>query len=168
MLEGRAAALESHIDQDEHADESSSSYYNPILSRSKLPSTSWPSLSTRAITNPWGSEFLCWLFAAVSIVVIIVVLAISNGLPLRNWHAGITLNTLVNVFSSIGRNAILIPVTESISQLEWLLYQRSRVISDMEALDEASRGPISSIWVVFKRPKHVHRNNLPLDPPLTF
>lgn len=136
MSEERAEALESHTDQDEHANKSSSSHHNPILSSPKPPSTSWSSLSTRAITNWWGFEFLCWLLAAVSLIVIIIVFAISNGAPLANWHSGITIN--INVPSTIGQTAILVPVAESISQLKWLWYRRSRAIGDMEAFDEAS------------------------------
>ena len=153
ISEGRAAVPESHTDQDEHANTSSSSHHNPILTNTKSPSASWSSLFTRAFTSSWGFEFLCWLLAAASLVVIIIVLAIFNGVPLANWHSSITLNTLVNVLSTIGQIAILVPVAESISQLKWLWYRRSRAIGDMEAFDEASRGPISSIWLVLKRPK---------------
>ena len=114
---------------------------------------SWSSLLIRIITGSWGLELLCWVVAALSLAVIIVVLAIFNGQPLSNWHSGITVNALINVISTVGQTSILGPVAESISQLKWIWYRRGQPVGDMEDFDKASRGPIDSLLLIVKRPK---------------
>jgi hypothetical protein len=60
------------------------------------------------------------------------------------WPSGISLNTVVAVFSAIMKAALIMPVAEGISQLKFLWFRRNRPLADLEDFDNASRGPWGS------------------------
>lgn len=116
-----------------------------------------PSLFSRMFDDSWTFELFCWPLALVTLIVILTVLGIFNGQPLKNWQSGLSLNTLINVASQIVQTAVFVSVASSISQLKWIWYGRSKdrkskVIGDMRPFDNASRGPISSLLLITKHP----------------
>jgi hypothetical protein len=69
--------------------------------------------------------------------------------PLPSWPSQITLNTVVALLSTISRAALLEPVIQSVSQYKWIWFQKKRPLKDYAAWDEASRGPLGSLALVF-------------------
>lgn len=86
-------------------------------------------------------------------VIIFIVLGIFNDQPLRSWHSGLSLNTLINVVSQIAQTAVFVPVAASISQMKWIWYSKSKPVEEIEDFDKASRGPMDSLWLITKHPK---------------
>lgn len=82
-----------------------------------------PNLFKRCTTNGWALELGCWLIGVVCLVSICALLVWSNGKSSQPFAYGITLNTLISLLATIARVALLVPVTQSISQLKWLWYQ---------------------------------------------
>ena len=52
-------------------------------------------------------------------ILILAVLLKANNTPLRSWSLQIQPNSLIAVFTTIGRSAMMIPVAACISQLKW-------------------------------------------------
>ena len=114
-----------------------------------------PSLYERTFTNSWGLEFLGWLSATIMPVILLVILAIFDGKSLSQWHSQLTLNTIIAVLTQIAQMTLIVPITESISQIGWLWVTKKRPLTDLQAFDEASRGPLSSIFLLWKRHENV-------------
>ena len=117
-------------------------------------------LNARTLTTWWGFEFLAWLLATLSTVIILIVLAIFRNQPVSHWHSNITLNTVVNVVSQIAQTAILVPVAACISQVKWLWVRKEANLQDMEDINEASAGPFSSVFLLRKRREMCEANRL--------
>lgn len=73
------------------------------------------------IVNWWGVEIACWIIAALSLGAIVLVLENYKNQPMPEWHFGITLNSYISIFATIGQMAMMKPVVECISQLKWLV-----------------------------------------------
>ena len=72
-----------------------------------------------------------------------------DGRPLSYWKLPLQPNSLIAVFSTVAKSALLVPVTECISQLKWIHFEKRHPLSQMQVYDDASRGPWGS--VVFLR-----------------
>ncbi|KAF2137036.1 uncharacterized protein K452DRAFT_199136, partial [Aplosporella prunicola CBS 121167] len=92
----------------------------------------------------WQWEISTAVLSLACTIAVFAVLLVYQGKPTSEWKTphGITLNTLVAILSTLGRGALLVPVTSCISQLKWLHFMGSpRRLHDIEMFDEASRGP---------------------------
>lgn len=106
------------------------------------------------VQNGWLVEVLSIFIATVSIVVLCILLRRNDGKPIRsNTVVGvnITLNTLVSILSTIGRAALLLSVSECISQLKWTWYlDKHRPLKDLDTFDNASRGAWGGLQLLWK------------------
>ncbi|KAL9629941.1 MAG: hypothetical protein Q9164_006653 [Protoblastenia rupestris] len=94
------------------------------------------SLYCRFVENSWALEFLAWLFGALTLVILIIVLRVFNGKPLNRWNSSISVNTLVNVLTTIASTALIFPVTSATAQLRWLwLQKKARSVADFDSFD---------------------------------
>ena len=94
----------------------------------------------------WLPELLSALVGIVVIVALCVVLKKYDGKETPGGTVvtgvNITLNTLVSILSTIGKAALLLPVSECISQSKWRWYHKGhRSLGDLDTFDKASRGP---------------------------
>ncbi|KAL8895190.1 MAG: hypothetical protein Q9192_003788 [Flavoplaca navasiana] len=118
-----------------------------------------------AFFREWADEWTAWLVAAISLVALVTLFAVYDEEPLRQWKADITPATAVAILSQIGQTSILAPVVACICQSMWLwLDKESRAthqvnsnrgqarLTIMQKYDEGSRGPLSSLFLLWKRP----------------
>lgn len=84
------------------------------------------------------------------ITAIISILAHIDNKPLDHWTLPVKPNSLIAVFSTIAKSALLMPISECISQLKWMHFEKSRALSHVQAFDDASRGPWGSMLFVFR------------------
>ncbi|KAM0421049.1 hypothetical protein ACHAPT_011120 [Fusarium lateritium] len=68
-----------------------------------------------------------------------------DGQRIPEWPLGLTINTAIALLSTMSRTAFVMPVSESVSQLKWLWYQKERPLADFQTFDDASRGPWGSL-----------------------
>jgi hypothetical protein len=76
----------------------------------------------------------------ISLALLVAFLAKIDGTAYDRWQYSISPNTVVSVITTIGKAAILVPVSACLSQLKWNRYRKVNRLSDLQALDEASRG----------------------------
>ncbi|KAJ5364909.1 uncharacterized protein N7496_010622 [Penicillium cataractarum] len=81
----------------------------------------------------------------ISLALLVAFLAKIDGTAYDRWQYSISPNAVVSVITTIGKAAILVPVSACLSQLKWNRYRRANRLSDLQALDEASRGAWGSI-----------------------
>jgi hypothetical protein len=101
------------------------------------------------IYNWW----LCILSVFVSlcaIAAIVGLLFFVDGQPIPRLPLKITVNTYVSFFATVAKGTMLVAVNESISQLKWLWFREPRTLQDIQVFDDASRGPIGAVRLMFR------------------
>ena len=124
------------------------------------------SIYAKYVTNGWLVELLSVLLGIVALIALCVLLKRYDGkaAPRVNAVAGvnITLNTLVSILSTISRAALLLSVSECISQSKWSWFlDRQKPLEDLDVFDEASRGAWGGLKLLW-------RVNVRFVPPLRF
>jgi hypothetical protein len=91
------------------------------------------------------------LFVSVSaIAAIVVLLLIVDGQTLPRLPLNITVNTYISFCSTLAKGTMLVAVNESISQLKWLWFRQPRTLQDIQVFDDASRGPMGAVRLIFR------------------
>ncbi|RHZ61811.1 DUF3176 domain-containing protein [Aspergillus thermomutatus] len=88
----------------------------------------------------WSWEFGACLVAIITLGGIIAVLRIYDGKTQPNWPAGINLNAIIALLTTLMKAAMATYIAEALSQLKWSWFREARTLSDLAALDSASRG----------------------------
>ncbi|KAF2113674.1 hypothetical protein BDV96DRAFT_688637 [Lophiotrema nucula] len=77
----------------------------------------------------------------LSTFAIVAILARMSNESLSYWWFPMQINSLVALFSTITKSALLVTVAEGLGQLKWLHFEHRRPLSHLQAFDDASRGP---------------------------
>jgi hypothetical protein len=102
-----------------------------------------------AVTS-WMPEIVSYLISLFALGAIVAVVRARDRKPLPDWPSPFTINFVVSVFTSILKAAMMMPVSEALSELKWLWFADSRLVSDMDDFDLASRGPRGSLQFLFR------------------
>lgn len=128
---------------------------NPIVKPSKpqSPRRTWMHLTQ----DTWFNEVFLMVFSFFAFLAIIVVLAVYDHRPVPDFKYGLKLNTIISILAIASKSSLIFVVSASIGQLKWIWFQTGkRRLKSLQAFDEASRGPLGSISVLFSRPKRGH------------
>lgn len=98
----------------------------------------------------WWWEIGGALLSIVCVGLILVVLFEANDRALAAWPLWIQPNSLIAVFTTVGKSGMMVPIASCISQLKWRHFElRANRLSHLQLLDEASRGPWGSLMLLF-------------------
>ena len=103
----------------------------------------------------WLLEIVSWIFSALCMIAVIIVLIYLKDDPLTKWSlaekTGLTLNAYISILSKMAGAALILPVSEALGQLKWSWFQQnSKQMWDFEIFDNASRGPWGSILLLIR------------------
>ncbi|KAK8009715.1 complex I intermediate-associated protein 30 [Apiospora arundinis] len=98
----------------------------------------------------WKWELVSMAVAIGLLVAIIVLISQYHNRSINEWTFPINLTTLLALIATIFRTIILIPITSVISQSKWDWVGRDqvRLLSDIQDIDMASRGPWGAISIL--------------------
>lgn len=103
--------------------------------------------------NSWMFEAISIMLAVGLMVAITTVLARFNGQVVPDWPLSISLNTLVALLSTIARALVLVTVAAVIGQDRWAWFSsRARAMNHFQRFDDASRGLLGSLCLLFVAP----------------
>ncbi|KAH0172827.1 hypothetical protein KCU67_g1555, partial [Aureobasidium melanogenum] len=108
------------------------------------------------VWDEWLFEILACTLSLLALVAIVITLAVHDGRPLPEWPFNISVNALVSVFGVILKTSMMLPVSESISQLKWTWFQKPHSLGHFTDFDSASRGP----WGCLKVLRRCHVRHL--------
>ena len=77
------------------------------------------------------------------------IIASLNNKAVETWKLPITPNSLIAVFTTVGKSAMVVPITSCISQLKWYHYRTPRELNHLQLFDDASRGPWGSVVLLW-------------------
>ncbi|KIW04791.1 uncharacterized protein PV09_03978 [Verruconis gallopava] len=106
---------------------------------------------TRWFIEWWAMEIASWIFSAICMMTIIIVLWKVDGKPMPKWKLGVSINAFISIFSGFAKSALLLPTAEALGQLKWNWFtNKQKRMMDFEVLDSASRGPWGSMMLLAK------------------
>ena len=91
------------------------------------------------------------MLSIVCFVAMLGVLIPVNQRAIASWPPSIiSPNALISLLSTIGKSALLLPITEGLSQLKWLSVQnRTAKLEHLDVYDLASRGPFGALQLLW-------------------
>jgi hypothetical protein len=113
-------------------------------------------LYNKYIREWWLFEIISWMFSAIMMSTILIVLVHFDGRQTPRFKAGITLSSLLSILASLSKSALLLPTASALAQLKWNNFNgsQSRKMIDFEIIDSASHGPWGS-FVLLARSKRL-------------
>ncbi|CAG8930845.1 unnamed protein product [Penicillium salamii] len=84
------------------------------------------------------------------LVCIYGILFAYNGKPRPEFSYNISLNAVVSVLATACKSSLIFVVGAGLSQLKWVWFQDRRKLSSIQAFEDASRGPMGSISLLFR------------------
>ena len=121
---------------------------------------------SKYFTEWWLWELLSAVLGAMAMVAIWILLSRYNNHRLPSWGtvfgAQINLNAVLSLLGLVVRSSLMLAVLECISQLKWTWYvSKYRRLEDLRVFDDASRGPLGALQMVYKVPKASVTPHLP-------
>jgi hypothetical protein len=108
-----------------------------------------PSTISRLLLDTWTCEIVATTFSIGCLVAITAVVGAYDGKRIPQLASGLTLNTIISVLSTVARSSLVFVVSAAVGQLKRCWLKRSaRQVRDIQAMDEASRGPLGAIGVI--------------------
>ncbi|KAF9640040.1 hypothetical protein BFW01_g11846 [Lasiodiplodia theobromae] len=108
-------------------------------------------LVSKYYQNWWFWELAGAILSAVCILAVVVLAYNINKTLLSAWKLPSSPSTMISTFITIAKTAMLLPVSEGLSQLKWLYFwinrSKHRPLGDIEAFEDASRGPWGSLLI---------------------
>jgi hypothetical protein len=75
----------------------------------------------------------------------VIILRVYDGQDNPSWPAGLTLNSVIAVLTTLAKLGLVYPIIEGLGQLRWNIFvHKNRPLRDFELLDQASRGGIKA------------------------
>ena len=102
------------------------------------------------INMTWLPEITIFFLAVFALVAIIVLLAARKDKTLPDWPSLLNINSLVAIFSSVLKAALLFSIAECIGELKWIWFANPRSVRDFDRFDSATRGPWGALKLLFK------------------
>jgi hypothetical protein len=93
----------------------------------------------------------CFVSVAASLALTAILWQYKNK-PSPDWPNWLSLNTIVAIFATIIKTSILLVVAQGIGQLKWswLAVGSAKPLQDLVRYDDASRGPIGSLRLLWR------------------
>ncbi|KAL8842161.1 MAG: hypothetical protein Q9176_002854 [Flavoplaca citrina] len=110
------------------------------------------------LANWWLWELIEACTSLAALAVIIIILFIYDGSSLPDWPSVFTINSVISFLSTISKLSIVAAASAAISQCKWLWYRQAepRRLQDLQLFDDASRGPLGAIQLLFSlRARHL-------------
>jgi hypothetical protein len=99
----------------------------------------------------WWTEIAALLMSLCSFIVAIAVIASQNGKPLDTWRFAAPINAVLSTLGTISRSTLAYAISASIGQQKWNWFlKRKDRLSTFTRFDEASRGPLGSIKLIWQ------------------
>jgi hypothetical protein len=125
---------------------------DPKARTAELRSSTQPRARDRPMLLEWWEEILSVSVAIVCTALSIAVLAYMNGRSLSDWKLDLQPNTLIALFATITRAALIYPLAECLGYLKWRHFERPRTLAHLQTFDAASRGPLGAIKYLWTLP----------------
>jgi hypothetical protein len=99
----------------------------------------------------WTLEIICVIISIICFCALAIVFKYYDGKPLSVWTFYFSMNTVASILGTVGKSTLLLAVSAAIGQGKWLWFQdRERNLIEFDTFDEASRGPLGSLKLLWR------------------
>ncbi|KAJ8133398.1 hypothetical protein O1611_g219 [Lasiodiplodia mahajangana] len=98
----------------------------------------------------WWWEIGSLTIGVISTITLIAVLAAYQGQTLLNWPLPVQPNAVISILTTAIKTTILLSISACFGQLKWYHFSTPHQLYDLEAFDQASRGPWGSFLILLK------------------
>jgi hypothetical protein len=98
----------------------------------------------------WWWEALCCIIALGALLAIVATIRVHESKPLPQWRYGLTVNAIISACAVVLKAAAGLVLAEGISHLKWIAVARPQSLSSFVAHDDASRGPMGALKLLWK------------------
>lgn len=89
--------------------------------------------------------------SCLSLLLTLGTLYFFDGKPLESWPLYFSLGTIISTLAQISRTSLAFAITPCLGQAKWnWFYQREDDVLLFRTFDEASRGPLGSLQLLWK------------------
>ncbi|KAK1749682.1 hypothetical protein QBC47DRAFT_440028 [Echria macrotheca] len=104
----------------------------------------------RRVAAGWWWEIGSAVVSAVSMGLILIILVKTDGMTLADWSLPIQPNSLISVFTTVGKSALMVPIAGCLGQLAWQHFAAEpKSLDHIRVFDDASRGPWGALELIF-------------------
>ena len=97
----------------------------------------------------WTLELGAILLSTIALISVVAILASQSGKPVTEWAFPTSINTVVAVLGAINKATLAFTVSACLGQHKWNMFRaESGKLGVFKKLDEASRGPWGSLWLI--------------------
>lgn len=109
-------------------------------------------MKTNSISlRQWAPEIWALIGVLAIFAALCAMLAAFDGRAIFEWKS-ITLNTIASTLSVVMKALLLFATSECIGQWKWILFcGGQRTLLDFERIDLASRGPLGSFYLAWRK-----------------
>ncbi|KAK8119784.1 uncharacterized protein PG998_004410 [Apiospora kogelbergensis] len=102
-------------------------------------------------SHSWAPEIAALLCSMVALIALVILLAKEDQKRLDDWKAPFSLNTVAAILSVLFRTPLAFVVGSCLGQGKWSWFsKRSGPVAVFAAIDEASRGPLGSLQLLWR------------------
>jgi hypothetical protein len=98
----------------------------------------------------WWWELTSWALGTTFLLALIALLSSFNGKRLDTWQSDLSINAIVSVLAQAAQSSLLVILNSGISQLKWDWLRKTKYKEDIQLFDDASRGPLGSLDLLWK------------------
>ncbi len=98
----------------------------------------------------WWWETSCCMIALSALLAIVATIHSYESKELPRWKFGLSINAIIAIWTAVLKAAAGLVVAEGISHLKWIVVLRPQNLSTFVAHDDASRGPLGALKLIFK------------------
>lgn len=97
----------------------------------------------------WLFEICALLVSLCAMDLLVVLLAHANGRPLNEWRFFVSFNAIISILAAIARAPVGFAIASCLGQAKWNWYKkRPDSLLAFEKFEDASRGPVGSLWLL--------------------
>lgn len=98
----------------------------------------------------WWWETTCCIMALGALLAIVATIRAHENEPLPTWRYGLTVNAVISAYTIVLKAAAGLVLAEGISHLKWISVAKPQSLSAFVAHDEASRGPLGALKLLWR------------------
>jgi hypothetical protein len=98
----------------------------------------------------WWWETSCCIIALGALLAIVATIRSYESKELPQWKFGLSVNAVIAIWTAVLKATAGLVVAEGISHLKWTAVLRPQYLSTFVAHDDASRGPLGALKLIFK------------------
>ncbi|KAK0609395.1 hypothetical protein B0T14DRAFT_501180 [Immersiella caudata] len=112
--------------------------------------------TARLVSDSWWWELSSVSLSTICMALLLTLLIKVRNMPLEAWGLPIQPNSLISIFTTVGRTSMMVSIASCLSHLKWSHYlRRADKLDGLQLFDDASRGP----WGAAEMLLHIRRGS---------